>query len=191
MDPGGTGPIDAAVRLLDGTSLSALVVGFLLSLLVGVLIARRTSTSPILASLTVFSVVVVAVAMLQMGRAGGGILDRNPFEHLSLGALGRCDTTVGDASALTSNEARLNLFLYVPFGVLATVTFGRPWRVLAIAVGLILALEALQSILDVGVCSSLDIVTNIVGVALAIAATVAIRRIVGRRRSRPLLDESR
>ena len=191
MDPGGTGPIDAAVRLLDGTSLSALVVGFLLSLLVGVLIAGRTSTSPILASLTVFSVVVVAVAMLQMGRAGGGILDRNPFEHLSLGALGRCDTTVGDASALTSNEARLNLFLYVPFGVLATVTFGRPWRVLAIAVGLILALEALQSILDVGVCSSLDIVTNIVGVALAIAATVAIRRIVGRRRSRPLLDESR
>ena len=184
MDPGGTGLIDAALRLLDGRSLAALAVGFVLSLAVGIVVVRRTGASPVLASLTVFSAVFVAVAMLQMGRAGGGALDRDPLAHFSIGALGRCFPIADGAESLSSNETRLNLLLYVPFGVFATLTFGRPWRALAVSVALILAMEALQAVLDVGVCSALDVVTNLIGVAIAIAVTAVIQWSMRHRRDR-------
>lgn len=173
MNPGGTGLIDAVIRLLDGKVIAALVAGFLVSAIVGVILARRTKVSPMLTVLTVFSAVAVAVATLQMGRAGGGVLDRDPLEHISFGALGRCFAVADGGSLVSSNEASLNLLLYVPFGVFATLAFGRPSRVMAWSIALILAMEALQSVLDVGVCSVLDVAYNIAGVALAIVATVA------------------
>ena len=184
MAPGGTGPIEAAVRLLDGTVVVALFLGLLVSVPLGVVFARRAGRSPVLMVLTIFSVVFVAVATLQMGRAGGGVLDRDPFDHMSFSGLGRCLSITDGGLRLTSNEARLNLALYMPFGVFATLALGRPWRVLAWSIALILLMEGLQSILDVGICSGVDVVTNVVGVAIAIAATVAIRRLVASLRDR-------
>ncbi len=133
--------------------------------------------------LMLFSAVLVAVAMLQVGRAGGGVLDRNPLVHFSLARISTCSLG-GDGNLFRwDDEAKLNVLLYVPLGVFATLAFRRPVGVLVCTVAFAAGMEAAQALLDAGVCAVVDIGHNVAGAAIAVGAAAAAQQAVRRFRA--------
>jgi VanZ like family len=178
--------IHLATRMLGETKVAiALLVGFAGSVVAGRLLSRRMVAGQAYLVMTIFSVVFVAVAVLQMGRAGGGVLDRNPLSVLSFGRLSRCAHPWIDSGGVFrwDSEAVLNLLLYMPLGVFATLASRRPVATLAVSAALAIVLEALQTVLDAGTCAVMDVTRNVAGLALAAGCTAAGLWIVGRRRA--------
>ncbi len=163
-----------------------MAVGLLVSVLVGRLVDRRVSAPQRYVILTLFSAFLVAVAMLQVGRAGGGVLDRNPLAHISFDRISTC-AVVGDGDLLRwDDEAKLNVLLYVPLGVFATLAFRRPVGALVCIALFAAVMEAVQTLVDAGVCTVLDIGHNVAGAAIGVGAAVAVQQTVRRfRTNRP------
>ena len=160
-----------------------MAVGLLVSVLVGRLVARRVRAPQGYVILTLFSAVLVAVAMLQVGRAGGGVLDRNPLGYVSLRRISTC-AVIGDGDLLGwDDEAKLNVLLYVPLGVFATLAFRRSVGALLCVALFAAAMEAVQTLVDAGVCTMLDIGHNVAGAAIGVGATVVVQRAVRRLRT--------
>ena len=154
-----------------------------MSVLVGRLVDRRMRAPQRYVILTLFSAVLVAVAMLQVGRAGGGVLDRNPLAHVSFDRISTC-SLVGDGDLLRwDDEAKLNVLLYVPLGVFATLASRRPVGAVVCIALFAAVMEAVQTLVDAGVCTVLDIGHNVVGAAIGVGATVAVQQAVRRFRT--------
>jgi VanZ like family len=176
--------IHLAFRMFDdGKVMAAVAVGLILSVLVSGFVAHRVGGPQRYVMLMLFSAVLVAVAMLQVGRAGGGVLDRNPLVHFSLARISTC-SLVGDGGLLRwDDEAKLNVLLYAPLGVFATLASRRPVGALMCIALSAAVLEAVQTLADAGVCTVLDIGHNVAGAAIGVGATVAVQQAVRRFRT--------
>ncbi len=168
-----------AGRYLDeGKSIAAIAVGIVISVVVSGRVSTRTAAPRRYVIATFVSLTVMVVATLQTRRAGGGLLDRNPFNHLSFGRLSSCyHPLIGPAGLFDfGSQAMLNVALFIPFGVFATLAFQRASRVVVWAVLLAIALEFIQTIFDLGVCEVLDVTHNILGAVVGVGAVVVARR---------------
>ena len=154
-----------------------------MSVFVARLVGRRVRVPQRYVVLTLFSAVLVAVAMLQVGRAGGGVLDRNPFAHVSFSRISTC-ALVGDGDLFRwDDEAKLNVLLYVPLGVFATLASGRSVGALVCIALFAAVMEAVQTLVDAGVCTVLDIGHNVAGAAIGVGATVTVQQALRRFRT--------
>lgn len=169
-----------AGRYLDeGKSIAAIAIGIVLSVVVSGRVATRTAAPRRYVIATLVSLTVIVVATLQTRRAGGGLLDRNPFAHLSFGRLSSCyHPLIGPAGVFDlGSQATLNVALFVPLGIFATLAFRRPVRVIMGAFALAATLEVIQTIFQLGVCEGLDVTHNVIGAALGVGAAVVAMRL--------------
>lgn len=71
-------------------------------------------------------------------------------------------------------DAALNVVLFVPFGLFATLLWRRPGRVIGVGALISLVVEVIQPVLGSGANDLTDIVTNTVGAAIGAGAAMVI-----------------
>ncbi|MEX0427101.1 VanZ family protein [Nocardioides sp. DS6] len=91
--------------------------------------------------------------------------------------------------SLASPEARLNVLLFVPLALFATLASGRWWAVVLACVALSAGIEAVQSVAGTGVCQSSDVLRNglgaLAGAMLGETSRTVVAGAVRLRRSAP------
>lgn len=163
------GVIRSAGRLLtEEPTPWVLGAALVLSLVAAPRLAARLDTTRTWAFALLASTGLVLVGVLVVGRGTTLVTDAT----LDVAALRGCGTALRgglDATAWTSAEAVLNLLLFVPLGLSATVVFGRPGAVAVALAGLAVVLEATQTLAGIGVCESVDVVRNVIGAGVGVA----------------------
>ncbi|EMF27930.1 VanZ family protein [Streptomyces gancidicus BKS 13-15] len=91
---------------------------------------------------------------------------------------GECAINPSVLQAFAGVQGQLNVLLFVPFGVCAVLTTGRPFASLAAGVVLVAAVETSQAVVPFisRLCDSDDLVTNSAGVCAGVMLGVVVRR---------------
>ncbi|MGA5163690.1 VanZ family protein [Streptomyces pseudogriseolus] len=91
---------------------------------------------------------------------------------------GECAINPSVLQAFAGVQGQLNVLLFVPFGVYAVLTSGRPFASLAAGVVLVAAVETSQAVVPFisRLCDSDDLVTNSAGVCAGVMLGVVVRR---------------
>ena len=96
------------------------------------------------------------------------------------GGLWRLSTCAVTDPVLLSGDGLANLALLAPAAFLAVLAVGRPAAVLAGVAAVSLTVEALQALLDLGVCDTSDAALNLLGALVAVLLGAALRAGVAR-----------
>ncbi|MCP8709005.1 VanZ family protein [Streptomyces sp. AC04842] len=95
---------------------------------------------------------------------------------------GECAVNVRVLEAFTSVQGQLNVLLFVPLGIFATLSTGRPLFSLVVGVVLVSAVETAQAVVPFisRLCDSDDLITNMVGVFTGVVLGSVIRHFMRR-----------
>lgn len=93
-------------------------------------------------------------------------------------ASGECAINLSVLESFAGVQGQLNVLLFVPFGLFAVLSMGRPFLSIAVGVVLVAALETSQAIVPFisRLCDSDDLITNITGVFAGVVLGAVIRR---------------
>lgn len=148
-------------------------------------LSRRWRTSRALAALTLLSIAAIVAATF-----------REPDLRLWLSDLGRVvscpdcshlgwltDARLWSRASRVDAAWLLNVALFVPAGVFATLATHRPWRVLAALAGLSLLIEVAQDLTAMGAPDPADLLANSIGAAIGVIIGAGYRSLAPDRRA--------
>lgn len=91
---------------------------------------------------------------------------------------GECAINSSIVAAFAGVQGQLNVLLFVPFGIFAVLSTGRPFLSLTVGVVLVAAVETSQAVVPFisRLCDSDDLITNVAGVFAGVVLGTVIRR---------------
>jgi hypothetical protein len=142
--------------------MAALLIGGMVAAVAALLVARRQGWRAIPAVLSGLGLTLI-FAMTMVRRPRPDYLQLGPEAAPTPFCLVQSFAPFGDSDAV------LNVWLFVPFALFATLATNRAVAVLGASVVLTGAIELAQPITGVGVCQSQDFGSNALGAALGVA----------------------
>lgn len=159
------------------------------------IIFTRPSTLAVLAVGTLLAVTVVPVLSRSLGwRSGWTATAGVALAGLLAAVFGRetsftnsdswWQTCEWEGASFSTPQELLNVLLFMPFAFCAVLGTGRPVGVLLGSVGISLLVEIAQSVSQLGICTSGDLLHNASGAAVAVGLGLGARRVLDALRGR-------
>ena len=162
-------------QTIDGHVILAMVPLTLMSWVLAKMWAPRFTVSFLCGFLSLMSIgLILSVTLI------GRMLELSSWGDGSLTVSWLTDSALWGDAIRIDKPWLLNVGLFIPAGVMLTLTFARVIRVLVGLIALSVAIEFGQRWLMLGAADPADIIANFVGAALGVACATVLRRASGR-----------